>query len=213
MQTCVHRMCVRPHLMITHTGALSLGSRCGTPHTGRVGEASDAPNQPARRSPSVTRPGAAEGAACRQTLCSRPLPARKQRARAGGPHAGRLGERARPELRAARPPARAGTACTRACSRVAGSSAGAPAAACSGRAWSDSACHHSPLALARVAENGADRPRSAPSMDGARSHALQRQVIFVRRSCLRARTQATPQPTRSRRRSRAVGCPAWAPRT
>ena len=170
-----------------------------------VGEASDAPNQPARRSPSVTRPGAAEGAACRQTLCSRPLPARKQRARAGGPHAGRLGERARPELRAARPPARAGTACTRACSRVAGSSAGAPAAACSGRAWSDSACHRSPLALARVAEDGADRPRSAPSMDGARSHALQRQVILLRRSCLRARRRP-----RLSRRARDVTRELWA---
>ena len=115
------------------------------------------------------------------------------------------GRARRPERRAARPPARAGTACTRARSRVAGSSAGAPAAACSGRAWSDSACHRSPLALARMAEDGADRPRSAPSMDGARSHALQRQVIFVRRSCLRARRRP-----RLSRRARDVTRELWA---
>ena len=109
MQTRVHRMCVRPHLMITHTGALSLGSRCGTPHTGRVGEASEAPNQQARRSPSVTRPGAAEGAARRQTLCSRApcLRASKERGLAVRTRAGWARARGPSGVRRARQLARA----------------------------------------------------------------------------------------------------------
>ena len=82
---------------------------------------------------SQPRAGGPRAAPC-QLLRSRPLPERA-RARAGGPHAGGMDERARSERRTTRAPAPAGSPCARACELLAAdSSAGAPARRASARA-------------------------------------------------------------------------------
>ena len=126
------------------------------------------------------------------------------RARAGGSHAGRMNDGARPERRATRPPARAGSPCTQARQRAAGSSAGAPARRRASRRELISSPASRPLRAAEERADGA--PRSSRLGRNPRRRARPSREPLHRRG-RRADFGATtmsphgPRPSRRGRRS------------
>ena len=200
-------MSVRPRNASALTAPDVVCHICRTPaHTGRVMDGNSREEALAGWAPRMSRSHGPEGREQLLVSCSARAPClcAGESDVTGGPHAGGMDERARPERRATRAPARAGSPCTQARQRAAGSSAGAPARRRASRRELISSPASRPLRAAEERADGA--PRSSRLGRNPRRRARPSREPLHRRG-RRADFGATtmsphgPRPVRRGRRS------------